>query len=508
MPQENVNELSQLREMAHGLSLLYVEENEGLRTKMHGVLEKFFTGVLSFGDGAKGLEAFRSFRPQIVITGINTPSLDGFNLIKRIKKIEPMTKFIILSSSEDRELLHKAITLGVCDYLNKPVKVNVLYRALIRCIGAIDVEENGSLFNHYMNDMLNYQGDPLAMISQEHLLFVNQMFLDFFGVADLDEFYQEHKGFGELLREHKGFLYNHEEKHWFNEASSKPGKLFHVKIANLQGESRHFILKLHQIPQKQNIYIMSLNDITDLNLLSLYDSKAVLEDERHQNQDALLKLFQVVKKNNAEIKIHNFYKGLAITNVGSVVQVDDKAIILKTTYIQQKAVKLQQNMLISSEIFPHAILCEPILKVDFDRQMIACHEMRFVEHNATQRKAVRVFPEEHHTVTLFYEERKFYGDVVIHDLSIEALKLEMNALPAGLKEGSKVAVDMVLEHHKKPLIIHSMAEVIRIEEKARSYFIALAFDLEPQHKKHLIDYVSVRQMNLIREFKGLKFGTV
>jgi hypothetical protein len=117
-----------------------------------------------------------------------------------------------------------------------------------------------------------------------------------------------------------------------------------------------------------------------------------------------------------------------------------------------------------------------------------------------------VCPEEHHTVSFFFESRKFYGDVRIHDISVEAMKLEMNALPAGLKDKTDVSVDMVLEHDRKPLIINTPAKVIRIEEMPRSFFVVVSLELTSAHKKQLIDYVAKRQMNLIREFKGLQFG--
>lgn len=498
--------IRELQELSAGLTLLYVEDNDGLREKALKLLKKLFVNVISASDGQEGYDLFKQHRPQIVITDIRMPKLDGMEMIKQIRQLDPFTKFILISGFDDRDYLLQAIDLGIFHYIKKPVKIDELTETLIKCIDSITVDENSSLFNSYMEDMLNFQSDLLALMSRGKLLFVNQMFLDFFNSENINEFDTRYPDFGSLLLEHKGFLYNHDQVYWYDESSQKADKLFHVKIKDKDGENRHFILKMHALPKKKNIYIMSLNDITDLNLLSLFDSKAVENDEKIKSRSTIVNLIEIIQKNSAEIKIHNFYKGLTITNLGLIVAIQGEHIIVKTSFMQQKAAQIQKSILISSEIFPAAILCEPIEKIDFEKQTIIFKEVRFLPRNPTQRKSVRVSPEEHHTVTLFFEERKFYGDVRIHDLSVEALKLEMNALPAGLKEKTAVYVDMVLEYDKKPLILNTPAEVLRIEELSRSFFVVVSLVLSAAHKKQLIDYVAKRQMNLIREFKGLQFG--
>ncbi len=498
--------ISELKEISTGLTLLYVEDNAGLRTKAEQLIKKFFTNVITASDGEEGYELFKELHPQIVLTDIRMPKLDGLEMMERIKHIDPSTKFIVTSGYDDKDYLLRSIHIGVYEFLKKPVKVDELIHALTGCIKSISTEENSSLFHSYMQDMLNYQSDILVLISNSKPIFVNQMFLDFFDVETLDDFDNKNIDFGSLLLEHKGFLYNHDDIDWYAEATKEPGKLFHTKLKDKDMQSRHFILKMHALPKKMGTYIMSLNDITDLNLLSLFDSKAVEEDKKIQSRSTLINLMNVIYKNDAEIKLHNFFKGLTITNLGLIVHIDDNHIVVKTSYMQQKAIQYQKNVLISSEVFPSAILCEPITNIDFEKQTIVFKEMRFLPRNPTQRKSVRVEPEAHHSVSLFFENRKFYGDVRIKDLSVEAVKLDVNALPAGLKVNTSVTVDMVLEHDRKPIIINTPATVSRIDEMPRSYFIVLLLELSTQHRQQLVDYVANRQMGLIREFKGMQFG--
>ena len=495
----------ELKEQSENVTILYVEDNDGLREKAIKLLKKLLHNVYHAADGQEGYEAFKKYRPDIVITDIRMPNMDGLEMIEHIKKVSPSTKFIITSAFDEKEYLFKAIQSGVFDYINKPVKVDKLADTLIKCIDAINLEESSSLFNDYMEDVVNYQSDLLALMSKSSILFVNQMFLNFFNVENIEEFNLKYKNFGDLLLPHNGFLYNHDDVEWLGETTNQLDKLFHIKIVDLKSENRHFILKMHRLPKKNNTYIMSLNDITDLQLLSLFDSKAVENDERIKSRSTILNLMEVIHKNHAEVKIHNYYKGLTVTNLGLITDIKNDYITIKSSFMQQKAAQYQNSMFISSEIFPSAIYCESIEKVDYDKQTITFKDMKFAPTSPIDRKSVRVSAEESHSVSLLFENLKFHGDVKISDISVEAVKLELNALPAGLRKDESVYVDMVFEYDRKHLIINTPATVLRIDEMPKSYMLILILELSSAHKKLLIDYIARRQMVLIREFKGLQF---
>jgi YesN/AraC family two-component response regulator len=501
--------IHELKELSVGFSILYVEDNKALRLKALKIFEKIFSHVIIASDGEEGYNQFLKYRPQIIVSDICMPKIDGLQMIKQIKHIAPSTKFIITSAFDDKKYLFQAIDMGIFHYMTKPIKIDELISSLIKCIKSISIEKNSSLFNNYMNDMLNYQSDMIALISNKKILFSNHMFLTFFAVKSIEEFENKYIDFGSLLLKHKGFLHNHDNVNWFNEAIKEKDKPLHVMITDQEDFKRHFILKMHPFPQKKNMYIMSLNDITDLHLLALFDNDKKNENnEKVKDQNTILKLMEVIQKNNAEIKIHNFYKGLTVTNNGSIVDIKDNHVSIKTSFKQEKAAQFQKNVLITSEIFPNAVLCESIEKIDFEQQIITFNKMHFLPTNPTHRKRVRVVPEAQHTVTLFIDDRKFYNDISIRDLSVEAVKLESSSLPAGLTTQTNVSVNIVLQHYNKPMIIHTPATLLRIDDMPISYFITLVLKLSPKNKKLLTEYVARRQMNLISEFKELLFDQV
>ncbi|MDX1294730.1 MAG: response regulator, partial [Sulfurimonadaceae bacterium] len=396
--------------------------------------------------------------------------------------------------------------IGVFNYLKKPFSVDDMVAVLLRAVEAIESDENRDLFSVYMHDILNYQSNLLLLMHDEKPLFANQSFLDFFQVDTLDQFVQEYGDLGKLLEEHKGFLFNQSEIGWFENAVLNPDKLFHTKIRNKKRESYHFILKLHPVPDKADHYILSLNDVSELKLLALFDAKADQHDQELKNKAKVLNMFDVVRQNSAKIKVLNFYKGLTIANDAVVVEVNDDDVVIKTNFMQQKAIQLQKNMVVTSEAFPMDIACSSILGVDFESQTVRFQGAVFTERSPSARKNVRVVPEENHTVSLFYMDRKYFGESRILDISVSAVKIQLDALPAGMDRDESVIVDMVLPTAKAPLIVNCKAKVFRVEKNRYYYQIVLILEPGQESVKALTGYIAKRQMDLIREFKGMQIG--
>ena len=336
-------------------------------------------------------------------------------------------------------------------------------------------------------------------------ILVNQRFCDFFGVKSLDAYMKKHENLNDLLLEHREFLYSTPEQDWYETALQNPGKLYHTKILDCDHEARHLIMKLRPVPEKEECTILSFDDVTDLNLMALFDSKATQRDKMLQDQGAVIKMMQVVHDNSAEIKVHNFYKGLTITNPAVLVKVTKDRITLRTSISQLKAVQLVKLMTLSSEIFPADVFAKSIDAVDFENQTITFSRMQFMTRSATDRKHIRLEPGEGSKVTFFYNERKFFGESNIADLSVVSIKIEINAMPAGMKVGDEAGVAMVLPTGAQPLLINTPATIYRIDEDAKNYLVVLLFELPESTEKKLVEFLSHRQMALIREFKALEF---
>ena len=499
-----MNKLKSLQLLAKNFSILYVEDNKLLRNKASVFFKKFFKRVDLAKDGEDGLTQFKKFYHPIVITDIKMPKMDGIILAKHIKKLNPDTKIIIMSAFDDKELLFDSIKLGIFRFLTKPVDINELSETLLEVLKVIKDEYNSKLFYSNLSNVFNYQSAMVVMINGKKPIFTNKNFLNFFNVENIEEFNAKYTNITDIFMPHDSFLYNQDGIDALKVLQNNEKKLFHVKIENQSHNIRHFILKYQYIPQKSNIGILSFDDISELNLLQLFDEKQSYNDKKVCDNKKLFDLLNLVKQNNAKIDIHNFYKGLSITNDAIVIDTMDDILTIKTTYLQQKAILYEKKTILVSDVFPTAIECKEVLMVKFDDQTIRLKDLRFIQNSAIDRETIRIVPEENHKVSLFIKENKFNGEIKIEDISLKSVRLNLDVLPAGLEEDSEVIIDIVFTLDKKPFILNIKAKVFKKIELKNSFDIVLLFCENKQ--KELTKYITKRQMAIIREFKGLQNG--
>lgn len=92
------------------------------------------------GDGEVALPLLKALRPDVLITDIKMPFMDGLQLSKIVRECMPWVKIIILSGHDEFEYAQEAINLGVTDYLLKPVTAQNLQNALQKLAVQLDRE--------------------------------------------------------------------------------------------------------------------------------------------------------------------------------------------------------------------------------------------------------------------------------------------------------------------------------------------------------------------------------
>ncbi|MDD5372631.1 MAG: response regulator [Sulfurimonas sp.] len=497
-----------IKKLSKDIGILYVEDNQGLSKNMQTLLSRIFDNVYIAYNGEDGYNEYIKHKPKIVITDVNMPIMSGFEMIKKIKALELECKIIILSAYDEKEDLYKALELGVFSYLHKPAKAPELVDAIYNATVAIQKEENSRIFLNQLQNIFNYQNNIVIMMHEDKFVLVNQRFNEFFGVESIDEFKKEHGDIDKLLLEHKEFLYTTPSFKWIDIAIKNPGKLFHTKIQNYKGEKRHLILKLREIPQKDKHYILSFDDVTELNLMTLFDANASKNDETSKDKASILALLKVIKDNSAEIRLHNFYKGLTIINPAVLINIDEESFSLKTVNTQLKVVQITRFMTITSEIFPKDVVCKSIKNVDSDNQIIVIDDFAFASRSAADRKYTRLEPDADHGCTLYYKNIKFPGETHIVDISEVSVKIKIDALPAGIEIGTTVKVAIFLKLKGKPMSFITLGKVYRIDENKYDYNIVLLYELDKKNLNNIREYLSNRQIELIREFKSTDINSL
>ncbi len=495
----------ELRHLLSGISLLYVEDNVKLRGRATHFFKKFFTEVYQAENGKDGLKLFKKFHPQIVITDIQMPVVNGLEMSKSIREIDKDVKIIITTAYDDKEYLLKTIDIGVTAYLKKPIPLDDVMQTLYTIVKEIQDKKNKNIFNDYLYKIFNNQDNLLLMLQGESVVLVNNYTLSYFGLNNLSEFKNKFKNFGSLLLPHDTFLYEDGNIKYLDELKENLGKSYNVKMLDKEKKLHHFLLKIKPIPDEDNFFILSLTDITQLNLLSLFDKKNFNHKESLKDEKSTLNLLKAAKESQTEINLHNYYKGLPITHNGVVMTVLEDRAVLKTPYLQQKAVELEKKVILTSELFPFDIEFTDIKLIDFQKHIIEIAHPRMIKSTPTKRKYITLGPDSNHTVTLFYNEHKFETEITVLNISVDSVRLSLSFLPAGFKENDMVSIHIMFHEDKKHFIIDTQAKVFKIFEFESSFEIVLILDDEKNVEKSLVDYIAKRQMKLIREFKGLQY---
>lgn len=95
--------------------------------------EKMLYDIVGFAyDGIKALEIILDKKPDIVITDIRIPGIDGLSLIETVKESLMGTVFIVISGYTDFEYARRALMLGVKGYIDKPITIEKLTSTLKR----------------------------------------------------------------------------------------------------------------------------------------------------------------------------------------------------------------------------------------------------------------------------------------------------------------------------------------------------------------------------------------
>jgi two-component system NtrC family sensor kinase len=90
-------------------------------------------------SGAEGLEAFAKNKPEIVITDVKMPGMDGIEVLEKIKHLDPNTEVIIITGHGDIDNTIEALKYGASDFINKPVRDDALSIALKRAKEKLDI---------------------------------------------------------------------------------------------------------------------------------------------------------------------------------------------------------------------------------------------------------------------------------------------------------------------------------------------------------------------------------
>ena len=126
--------------------ILVVDDEPMMRDLLQITLTRKGHEVLSADGGRKAIQRFRQEHPDLTILDLNLPDINGIDVLREIRSVEPHTPVIILTGAGREDMKNQARELGVTDFLQKGFSLHELGAALNRVLkqpGQADPSSSG-----------------------------------------------------------------------------------------------------------------------------------------------------------------------------------------------------------------------------------------------------------------------------------------------------------------------------------------------------------------------------
>lgn len=269
------------KELLANLTVLYVEDEDMIREEVTYFLNRNIPDFHTAKNGEEGLELFHKINPDLIITDIQMPKMNGIDMLKKInKKSVPV---IVTTAYSDLDYFLKAIELQVNKFVIKPIDLMQLIYDIQDCF-----------LTTHLRDQLFEKDNLLEIVDENVLLSIT----DKEGkIIDASTAFAQFVGYDKTeLIGNKHSILRHEDtpdefyEHMWKQISS--GKVYKSEIKNRKKNGDIYWANLSITPvfdNEDNIvnYTAIRQDITDnkkLELLSIEDDLTKLYNRRYFNE--------------------------------------------------------------------------------------------------------------------------------------------------------------------------------------------------------------------------------
>jgi len=192
------------------LTVLYAEDDERTRREIAEILRLKIKRVISAKDGKEALELFKQNSVDFMISDFRMPKMNGNELCRAIKEIQPQVPFVLLTAFNDTDLLTGAIDVGVDKFLQKPLEIhqftNLLKDIENKIMLRLSLEksyekEKSELIKKANSDpMLGISNKKFLLQGLENILQYSQRENDIVGIVffDIDNFKHINSEYGHM----------------------------------------------------------------------------------------------------------------------------------------------------------------------------------------------------------------------------------------------------------------------------------------------------------------------
>ena len=130
-------DLVQLTEQTKKLTAMVVEDEKVTNELLSSTFKNFFSDVTSCFNGEEALSAYEKNTPDVVFVDIVMSGMDGIELSRQIRTLNPTQIIIVISASNDIEKISESIEVGVNSFIQKPIDTKKIIELLTSVVSMI-----------------------------------------------------------------------------------------------------------------------------------------------------------------------------------------------------------------------------------------------------------------------------------------------------------------------------------------------------------------------------------
>lgn len=169
--------IAKLKEYAAGCGVLYVEDDELIRTQTVEFLGRFFPHIDIATNGVEGLEKYDSLRHNIVISDINMPKMNGIDMIEAIRKKDEQQIVLVTSAHNDSENLMRLIDLGINRFVLKPFNFKQFIIMLYYIAEDIYIRSQNIIMKEMSQKIVDLMESGIILFRDSKISMANRAFL-------------------------------------------------------------------------------------------------------------------------------------------------------------------------------------------------------------------------------------------------------------------------------------------------------------------------------------------
>lgn len=166
-------------EKLQGLTILYAEDEVGIRENIADSLSYYVKEVYQACNGQEAFEIFETKKPDIILSDIHMPILNGIDFVKKVREVNRTIPIVMITAHTDKKYLLEAVELHMEKYIVKPIELEALFEVLEKCVELLSV--NKKIFLK-VDENYNYDYDRKELKYKDELIILNKKEMNFFEV--------------------------------------------------------------------------------------------------------------------------------------------------------------------------------------------------------------------------------------------------------------------------------------------------------------------------------------